>query len=298
MVRNAFLGIIRNIELCRETQNSIDTVYDDFCVKLFKEMNENIPSFDCSKKTRKRYKTFKPYWNEILENLWLEVRRKENAFTKFHGDRRTKNRLQYEFKLARNTFDKQLRPAERNYRRSLSIDIESVCTDNPKACWDYIKHLGPKRKSVVKMEVYDDSENIITDESFVFQKWSSEFENLYNLIGNNETFDNQFYEQILRNKSFLEDRMQDPLYEDNSILNTSILRSEVEKAVYSTKNGKSTGFDKIPSEVLKFPIIIDILHSLFNLCFDTGILPSIWRKAMITPVPKAATKDKRVPLQL
>lgn len=65
MARNAFLGIIRNIELCRETQNSIDTVYDDFCVKLFKEMNENIPSFDCSKKTRKRYKTFKPYWDKI-----------------------------------------------------------------------------------------------------------------------------------------------------------------------------------------------------------------------------------------
>ena len=35
------------------------------------------------------------------------------------------------------------------------------------------------------MEVYDDSENIITDESFVFQKGSSEFENLYNLNGNN-----------------------------------------------------------------------------------------------------------------
>ena len=35
---------------------------------------------------------------------------------------------------------------------------------------------------------------------------------------------------------------------------------------------------------------------MFNLCFDTGILPSIWRKAMIIPIPKAATKDKRIPL--
>lgn len=80
------------------------------------------------------------------------------------------------------------------------------------------------------MEVYDDSENIITDESFVFQKWSPEFENLYNLNGNNETFDNQFYEQILHNKSFLEDRMQDPLYEDNPIF----------KYIYFThRSGKS-----------------------------------------------------------
>ena len=28
---------------------------------------------------------------------------------------------------------------------------------------------------------------------------------------------------------------------------------------------------------------------MFNLCFDTGLLPSIWRKAMITPIPKDAT---------
>ena len=109
-----------------------------------------------------------------------------------------------------------------------------------------------------------------------------EIENLYNLNGNNETFDSQCYEQILHSRSFLEDRLQDPppphththfRYEDNFILNTSILRAEVEKAVYSAKkNWKSTGFDKIPSEVLKFPIMIDVLHSLFNMCFDTGIL--------------------------
>ena len=90
--------------------------------------------------------------------------------------------------------------------------------------------------------------------------------------------------------------MQEPLYESNQTLKMTILRSEVEKAVNRAKAGKSTGFDKIPAEVLKFPIIVDVLHSLFNLCFDTGLLPSLWRKAMITPVAKDATKDKRVPL--
>ena len=58
---------------------------------------------------------------------------------------------------------------------TMSIDIESVCTDNPKAFRDYIKHLRPKHKGTVHMEVYDDSENITIDESFVFEKWSSEF---------------------------------------------------------------------------------------------------------------------------
>lgn len=55
-----FLDAIRNIKLCRESQNNIDELYESFCTKLIKEMNENIPSFDCSKKTLKRYKQFKP----------------------------------------------------------------------------------------------------------------------------------------------------------------------------------------------------------------------------------------------
>ena len=296
LARTAFLDIIRNIELCRETQNNIDELYESFCTKLIKEMNENIPSFDCSKKTRKRYKQFKPYWDENLERLWQEVRKKETEFLKFHGDRYTKNRLKLAFKTNRNTFDKQLRSAERTYKRSLSINVESVCTQNPKAFWDHIKHLGPKPTGTVPLEVYDEDQNVISDEDFVFQTWSREFENLYKSNENSENFDNQFYEGILHDKLFLEHHMLDPLFDGNTNLNASITRSEVEKVVSCAKNGKCTGFDKIPYEVLKFPIIIDVLHAMFNLCFDTGILPSIWRKAMITPIPKDATKDKRIPL--
>ena len=90
--------------------------------------------------------------------------------------------------------------------------------------------------------------------------------------------------------------MLDPLFEGNTNLNASITRSEVEKVVSCAKNGKTTGFDKIPYGVLKFPFIIDVLQAMFNLYFDTGILPSIWRKATNTPIPKDATKDKRIPL--
>ena len=39
---------------------------------------------------------------------------------------------------------------------------------NPKAFWDHIKHLGPKRTGTVPLEVYDD-QNVISDEDFVFQ---------------------------------------------------------------------------------------------------------------------------------
>ena len=55
-----------------------------------------------------------------------------------------------------------------------------MCTDNPKSFWEHIKNLGPKRQAGVPLEVYDELGNVISDENFVFQKWSTEFENLYN----------------------------------------------------------------------------------------------------------------------
>ena len=66
--------------------------------------------------------------------------------------------------------------------------------------------------------------------------------------------------------------------------------------MYFEKSGKSVGFDKIPYEVLKCPIIVDSLHSLINLCLDSGLIPSVWRKAIITPIPNDTTKDPRIPL--
>ena len=81
---------------------------------------------------------------------------KEKAFLKSQGDRYMKNRLRNDFKTARNIFEKRLRSAEREYRRSLAINVEQVSTENPKAFWDHIKQLGPKRKGSIPMEVYGD----------------------------------------------------------------------------------------------------------------------------------------------
>ena len=38
--------------------------------------------------------------------------------------------------------------------------------------------------------------------------------------------------------------------------------------------------------LLKFPIINDVLYALFNLCFNIGILSSVWKKTMVVPIPK------------
>ena len=34
---------------------------------------------------------------------------------------------------------------------------------------------------------------------------------------------------------------------------------------------------------------------MFNICFNSGIIPDIWSKGIITPIPKSSTSDPRDP---
>ena len=200
--------------------------------------------------------------------------------------------LRQQFLTARNKFNKLLQSTERSYKRGLMIDIENECRDNPKAFWTHLKIWVRKESKVshvkflMPMEMYA----LI----IVKNTWTHDFFNLYN--AQNEEFDHVFYDDKLQHKRLLQDNMRDPLYTENRCLHSPITRLEIEKVVFRAKNGKSVGFDKIPYEVLKCPIIIDSLHSLFNLCLEIRFIPSVWRKAIITPIPKDTTKVPRIPL--
>ena len=115
--RAAFLELITRIELCRETQNNVDLIYDSLCDTLIREMNDSVPYFYCTKPVRKRFKSFKPYWNDDLDRQWNEMRLKQRAFVKHKGTRARGSVLKQEFYISRNKFDKILRTTGRAYRR-------------------------------------------------------------------------------------------------------------------------------------------------------------------------------------
>lgn len=62
------------------------------------------------------------------------------------------------------------------------------------------------------------------------------------------------------------------------------------------KLNKAAGVDQIPSEVLKNHASVLVLHSLFNVCFETGQVPTTWSRSIINPIPKSGNKDKRDPM--
>ena len=69
-----------------------------------------------------------------------------------------------------------------------------------------------------------------------------------------------------------------------------------EEVICKAKQGKACGIDDIPSEVLQNDTALYFLHVLFNLCFNNSIVPSLWSKCIINPIPKSSTMDPRDPL--
>lgn len=144
------------------------------------------------------------------------------------------------------------------------------------------------------MEYEDDDGNIIYDEDKILQNWESAFKNLF--TNPNGNFDDVFYNQAILHKKILENNSMDPLFIPNDTLNKSISIEEVRKVISNLKNGKSPGIDLIYNEVLRNNPVIEVLHVLFMFCFETEKIPTIWRKALIRPIPKGATIDTRIPL--
>ncbi len=63
-----------------------------------------------------------------------------------------------------------------------------------------------------------------------------------------------------------------------------------------TENNKGPGCDGLPNEVYKNETSIQILCKLFNHCFNTGLIPSIWIKAIIKPISNGSQHNPRIPL--
>ena len=80
--------------------------------------------------------------------------------------------------------------------------------------------------------------------------------------------------------------MNDPLYEPNVQLNSNVTIDEVACVIQKSKSGSACGYDELPYEVLKSPVIIACLQQLFQYVFDSGVIPSVWHQAIVCPILK------------
>ena len=287
----AMLDLIEETERSMNNQQVIDNIYEKMCGIYHGEMSKYFKSTNIYPSARKRsFKRCKPFWNEQLKDLWETLRNAEKEFIKSKGTNVIEARQN--FKQAQYVFDKTYRREKRRFERAQLNDIENAVSNDPKQFWSLLKGLGPHKKVVIPNEVYDDVGNINTDIKFVTNKWRTEFEKLFSSPPTDGDFDQNFYNDCCNALNELErDTVNLPG------LNHEISEDEIRKVIKSSKNKKAVGIDNLPNEVFKNDKSVSLLIALFKKVFEFGLLPNVWNKALIKPIPKSSTIDPRIPLE-
>lgn len=74
----------------------------------------------------------------------------------------------------------------------------------------------------------------------------------------------------------------------NELLNSPITREEIVNSINSLKNNKAPGYDNVMNEHIKTTMsnFLPLYENLFNIIFDTGIVPEEWLIGIIRPIYK------------
>ena len=180
-------------------------------------------------------------------------------------------------------------------KKSVANDIETMSSTNPNAFWNKIRKLGPRNNNNIPMEVLNEDGTILTTERDVLERWRTDFENLYN-GSSGDDFDNDHFNFVKSEKHAREHHMESHMFECNDELNCDITGDEISDIVMRSKSSSACGLDEIPYSVLKYPIVIETLRQLFQLILNSSIIPTVWRKAIICPIHKDPSSDKRLPM--
>ena len=125
----------------------------------------------------------------------------------------------------------------------------NIQSHDPKSFWKYIGELGSAndRRPKIPWNIELPDGAVSTDKAAVMNKWKCHFEDLYTVescdinVSDHETIDTGS--------------------------NLVITENKITVALSTFKNGKATGYDNIPTEVLKNKTVIKYLLSLLNKCF-------------------------------
>ena len=272
--------LIQDLETSELNQSSLDSKYGELVKIVHDEMELKLNKLRTNVENgtnNKRRRMKKPWWNDDLTVLWNDVCKAEREWQKCTT--RCKKDLRHVFAEKRKNFDRYSQRAKRQYWYSSQEQLLDVQHGDPREFWKRIGKIGvgSERQKSIPMEVMADDGTVIKDTDTVLNKWKNCFSNLLN-----------------SNQSHIDINVNSVISDD--FLDNEILYEEVVNAIAKSKSGKSPGIDCIPVELFKNTSLISALHTLFNMCFKYGKIPSEWGKSIIIPIPKSSTADPRDPL--
>ena len=277
---------IVSLEGSYRTQNDLDSVYDSWCSFIRDQMYAEVPYKRVQVGVNNKKRRFgKAWWNDQLTELWNNVCETERRWLKCNV-KAEKSRFKSEYVHARKLFDREVQRAKRLYWYSCQKQLIEECNEGNDDFWKSIGRIGVGQAKTrrIPMEIVLEDGSISRDNTAMLDKWKHDFCSLLN-----ENADNG---PLVDDSTALQNGTErvEPFFNENITL------FEVKKAIDDAKKGKACGIDAIPIEVLKNDATVSFLHALFNVCFDKGIVPSIWSKCIIKPIPKSSTADPRDPL--
>lgn len=156
-------------------------------------------------------------------------------------------------------YKKEINKQYNTYRNDFISKLRNMKTKDPKSYWSLLNKSSDKSKSVV---------NKVALETFY-----DHFKNL-----NNENEGQDVFTFDIHNSEV----------NDNFELYRSFTEDDISRSIKSLKNNKSCGNDLILNEFLKGVSgkMSNVFCKLFNIVFESGVIPSSWTEGIICPIYK------------
>lgn len=174
--------------------------------------------------------------------------------------------LHHRYLNLRKNYKRKINKKRAEYKEGILQQMDNLKENNPNAFWklyDQLKGLDKSHKSnpIPASEFHQHFTSLMADAQ---HKQTQEFE--------------QHMEDYI-------DSNKDKIFND---LNFRITEIEISRALSKLKNGKASGTDEIPNEMLKAGnvYLTSVFHKLFNVVFTTGGFPEVWRSSTLTPLHK------------
>ena len=221
----------------------------------------------------KRIGNKKSAW--ITHELIRKMRKRD--FLKKKAERTKDQYCWNDFKAARNEVNNSIKYAKRKY----FCDNLSACKKDPRKTWQLVNELSSRqhmKKVIADIEIGDIK---ITSASEMAEAFNCHFAK----IGHDLARDIPSAVTDTVPESYL-------ISTNATFSFKSCSPNEVRKLLEKLDTKKSTGFDNLPSRMLKIAagVLAPSLAFLFNQSVSSGIVPTEWKLARVTPIFK---KGKR-----
>ena len=248
-----------------------NTAYDDLKKKILLHYETCFPK----KKVQIKLKNILSPW--ITRGIIKSSKRKQKLYEKFLKQRTPRSELLYKDykrlfetikqKSKSNYFNKQLCKYQNNVKKTWDVIKEVIGTTKSNS------HSLPKRLVVNNVEIIDKNK--------IAKHFNKYFANVGpNLASKISKSNNKNFESFLSGNY-------------PTLQETALTVEELKNAFIVLKSNKSSGFDDISSEVIKyvFDALVEPIMYIFDLSIKKGVFPDKLKIARITPIFKSGKEE-------